>query len=76
MFINEKIWDFTDIIKTKNIDENSSIDDFKEFSIISSKIFELNQQRFRIKNWFNILSGCSIKEQKSYSKSYCSIFII
>ena len=75
MFINEKIWDFTDIIKTKNIDENSSIDDFKEFSIISSKIFELNQQRFRIKNWFNILSGCSIKEQKSYSKSYCSIII-
>ena len=68
IYVNEYIWNMTDIIK------NMSIVDEK-FSYISNKIFEFNQKRFRIKNWFNILSESNLKEQKSYSLSNCNILI-
>jgi hypothetical protein len=68
MYINEKIWDFTDIIKTLSI-ENT------EFAKISNYIFEYNQKRFRIKNWFNLVTTSSIKEQKSYATTHCRIIV-
>jgi hypothetical protein len=68
MYVNEKIWDMTDIIKNMQVDDN-------EFSTISNKIFEFNQKRFRIKNWFNLLTSSNIKEQKSYASSHCKILL-
>jgi hypothetical protein len=65
-YINEQIWDMTNEIKGKTPDDS-------QFSIISNKIFEYNQKRFRIKNWFNCDS--SLKEQKSYASTGCKIII-
>jgi hypothetical protein len=68
MYINEKIWDLTDTVKTMTIDN-------PDFSGISNDIFEYNQKRFRIKNWFNLSTTSNIKEQKSYASTYCKIRI-
>ena len=67
-YINEQIWDMTNEIKGKTPDDMT-------FSIISNKIFEYNQKRFRIKNWFNLLCNSSLKEQKSYALTGCKILI-
>ena len=68
LYVNEEIWDLTEIIKKIDIKNDN-------FSEISYKIFELNQKRFRIKNIFNLLYVSHIKEQKSYSEISCEIII-
>jgi len=68
MYVNEKIWDMTDIIKSIHIED-------PQFSHISNKIFEFNQKRFRIKNWFNLLTDSNLKEQKSYACTHCRIVV-
>lgn len=68
IYVNEKIWDMTDIIKTITIDD-------PQFAYLSNQIFEFNQKRFRVKNWYNLMSSSNLKEQKSYSQSSCNIFI-
>lgn len=70
MYVNEKIWDMTDSIKGLSIEK-----DILSFAQLSNQIFEFNQKRFRIKNWFNLITSSNIKEQKSYSASYCKICI-
>lgn len=68
MYVNEKIWDMTDTIKKLTVDDAN-------FAAISNQIFEFNQKRFRIKNWYNLTTISNIKEQKSYLSSSCKIFI-
>jgi len=70
MYVNEGIWTMTDVIKTLNWKDNPQI-----FSKLSNQIFEFNQKRFRIKNWFNLMINSNIKEQKSYSTSQFGIII-
>lgn len=65
MYVNEKIWDLTDIVKT-NPDN---------YSEISKQIFDYNQKRFRLKHWFNLITNSNIKEQKSYALTQCSIVV-
>jgi hypothetical protein len=67
-YVNESIWDMTNDIKNRTIHD-------PQFAIISNNIFEFNQKRFRIKNWFNILEMSVIKEQKSYASNHCKIVI-
>jgi len=67
-YVNEMIWVMTD--KIKEIDTKDPY-----FSLISNLIFEHNQKRFRLKNFFNILCDSSLKEQKSYSTNCCRIII-
>ena len=43
--------------------------------IVSNEIFEMNQKRFRIKNWFNIITDSTLKEQKSYNSTYFKLSI-
>ena len=46
-----------------------------KYANISNQIFEFNQKRFRIKNWFNLITSSHIKEQKSYLPLRCKIMI-
>jgi hypothetical protein len=65
-YVNECIWNMTNEVKGKtpeNID----------FASLANQIFEFNQKRFRIKNWFNMLSNSLVKEQKSYSNKVCKL---
>jgi len=68
MYINEKIWDMTDIVRSMDIYHS-------DFAKVSNDIFEYNQKRFRIKNWFNLSATSVIREQKSYASTYCKIMI-
>jgi hypothetical protein len=68
MYVNEKIWDMTDVIKSITIEHT-------QFAYLSNQIFEFNQKRFRVKNWYNLTTSSNIKEQKSYSLSNCMILI-
>jgi len=68
MFVNERIWDLTDNVKQMTYTH-------PDFAKISSDIFEYNQKRFRIKNWFNLHTSSEIKEQKSYASTHCRIVI-
>jgi len=68
VYVNEQIWDMTNIIK-------SITPDHRDFSSISHNIFEFNQKRFRLKNRFNLLSSSNIQEQKSYSLHSCKLLI-
>ena len=70
MYVNEEIWDMTDLIKGMILNENPHF-----FASISNKIFNFNQKRFRLKNLFNILVDSSLKEQKSYAATCCKIHI-
>jgi hypothetical protein len=68
MYVNEKIWDMTDIVKGMAIDN-------PDFAHLMNSIFEYNQKRFRIKNWFNLSTVSEIKEQKSYASTHCKIIV-
>lgn len=69
LFVNNEIWEMTDTIKTMNIYDNS-------YSLLAYKIFDYNQKRFRIKNFFNKLLDSTIQEQKSYENAICLINIL
>ena len=79
VFVNQRIWEMTDAIKT--ID--SSIAFFPgtaeknttAYASLAHDIFEYNQKRFRLKHFFNCLLDSSIKEQKSYNNTACFITI-
>jgi len=68
MYVNEKIWDMTDLVKSITVED-------PKFAHTSNQIFEFNQKRFRVKNWFNLINSSNIKEQKSYAVSHCKILI-
>ena len=61
-YINLLIWNETDEIKSMKELNNK----YAEKSFL---IFELNQQRFRIKSIINNLTNSNIKEQKSYTQN-------
>lgn len=61
--VNTQIWDLTDYIKKLSWEK-----DTHEFSKISHKIFEFNQQRFRLKDRFNKKMQSELQEQKSYAE--------
>lgn len=65
VYINQKIWDFTDEIKAL---ERSTEPNTAAYARISSNIFAFNQKRFRLKKYFNDLNNSTIKEQKSYAE--------
>lgn len=68
IYVNSEIWDMTNEIKLLRIDN-------EKYSIISKKIFDFNQKRFRIKNIFNLTHNSNIIEQKSYFNTYCKLII-
>jgi hypothetical protein len=64
--INKKIWDLTDQVKEVETNKEIRYQLFEE-------IFNLNEQRFRVKSKLNTITSSSIKEQKSYSTSVKNI---
>jgi hypothetical protein len=74
--INKLIWLDTDIIKGLNLDSTAESNNVFTFAETSNRIFENNQKRFRLKQYFNILRESNIKEQKSYGETKCYINIL
>ena len=66
--INERVWNLQDIIASTECKISN------EINILYNKVFDLNQQRFRVKNMINN-SENGIKEQKGYKlKAVCISF--
>ena len=68
IYVNTRIWELTD--EVKSFDWKT---DVARFSSISNTIFDLNQQRFRLKNRFNKLCSSNLEEQKGYAKTTLAI---
>jgi hypothetical protein len=68
IYINTEIWNMTNEIKLLDVKN-------EKYSIISKKIFDFNQKRFRAKNMFNSIFNSDIIEQKSYFTTYCELII-
>jgi hypothetical protein len=66
--INQRIWDTTDRVKQLTPDDTL-------FASLANDIFELNQKRFRIKNWYNLAYSSELKEQKGYGLRECHVWI-
>ena len=60
--INTQIWELTDRVKGLSWEKDTI-----EFANLSNAIFELNQQRFRLKDRFNKSLISDLQEQKSYA---------
>ena len=60
LYINEEIWDLTEVFCSARVN-------------VSLRIFELNQQRFRVKRLLNDLENSFVKEQKSTGSKHCVI---
>lgn len=80
--VNDKIWNLTEEIKRFDMSRVIFVDDgysdyseLKRFAKISNDIFEYNQKRFRMKRIFDLLFSSDIKEQKSYSNTFCNIIV-
>jgi FkbM family methyltransferase len=70
IYINEQIWLDTDKIKNTNIKNNINL-----FAELAHTIFENNQKRYRLKNYFNVMFSSNLKEHKSYVDTTCFINI-
>jgi FkbM family methyltransferase len=68
VYVNTRIWELTD--QVKSFDWRT---DISRFSHLSNTIFDLNQQRFRLKNRFNKLCSSNLEEQKGYAKTTLAI---
>ena len=68
--VNTSIWELTDTVKTVNPSE-----EYEKFALLSNKIFNLNQERFRLKDRFNKAYTSDIQEQKSYETSTLEIHV-
>jgi hypothetical protein len=66
MYVNTEIWDLTEQIKKLEPSDVS-------YAMLAHSIFELNQQRFRLKMGINCVTHASIQEQKSYAESSISL---
>lgn len=66
--VNKQIWHKTDEMKAFHL-----LDDPEGFARLSSDIFSLNDQRFRLKRIFN--TDSHVKEQKSYAEKTIHIFL-
>lgn len=67
-YINEKIWDLTDYIRTLSITDS-------QFTTVSSCIFKLNENRYRLKNIFNQITASHIQEQKNQKLKKCRVVV-
>jgi hypothetical protein len=61
LFVNKYIWDITNKIKMMEPSD-------PQYASTAATIFDLNQQRFRLKDIINTVTSATIKEQKSYAK--------
>ena len=62
--INFRLWDIEDEIRAKE-----EMKDFSDrFIELSRLIYQLNDERFRLKNEINIKTNSNFKEQKGYNK--------
>ena len=66
--VNKTIWDMMDILRDKQVDNNT-------YLTVCKDCIEYNDVRFRVKNKINNISKSILKEQKSYKINRLVIII-
>jgi len=62
MVTNERVWEYMDVVNATPTESRHTV----EFAQIADKVYDYNDQRFRIKRLINTLENSTLKEQKSY----------
>jgi len=66
LYTNLQIWELMDIVNTTETESRNTL----EFARLSAKVYDYNDQRFRIKRLINNISNSTLKEQKSYGSQH------
>jgi len=62
LYTNLQVWESMDKVNSIEMESRNTID----FAKLAAKVYDYNDQRFRIKRLINTISNSSLKEQKSY----------
>jgi hypothetical protein len=66
LYSNLQVWDSMDKVNSIEMDSRNTL----EFAKIAAKVYDYNDQRFRIKRLINTMSNSALKEQKSYGSQH------
>jgi hypothetical protein len=66
LYTNLQVWESMDKVNSIEMDSRNTIG----FAKLAAKVYDYNDQRFRIKRLINTISNSALKEQKSYGSHH------
>jgi hypothetical protein len=66
LYTNLQVWESMDKVNSIEMESRNTID----FAKLAAKVYDYNDQRFRIKRLINTMSSSPLKEQKSYGSHH------
>jgi hypothetical protein len=66
LYTNLQVWESMDKVNSIEMDSRNTIG----FAKLAAKVYDYNDQRFRIKRLINTISNSALKEQKSYDSHH------
>jgi|LakMenEpi03Aug12_release.lakeMendotaPanAssembly.Ray.scaffolds.fasta_scaffold237533_2 hypothetical protein len=71
LYTNLQVWDSMDKVNATDPTARNTVD----FADLAAKVYEYNDQRFRIKRLLNTMSCSALKEQKSYGAKHVTLSV-
>lgn len=71
MYTNLQVWNLMDVVNITEMENRNTV----EFAKLAAKVYDYNDQRFRIKRLLNTMSNSALKEQKSYGSRHVVITV-
>ena len=71
LYTNLQVWNSMDKVNATEMTARNTV----EFAELAAKVYDYNDQRFRIKRLLNTLSDSALKEQKSYGAKHVTVLV-
>jgi hypothetical protein len=71
LYTNLQVWNSMDKVNATEMDNRNTL----EFACLAAKVYDYNDQRFRIKRLLNTMSNSALKEQKSYGSRHVLVTV-
>jgi hypothetical protein len=71
LYTNLQVWESMDKVNSIEMESRNTID----FAKLAAKVYDYNDQRFRIKRLINTISNSALKEQKSYGSKHVIVTV-
>jgi len=71
LYTNLQVWNSMDKVNATEMENRNTI----EFAKLAAKVYDYNDQRFRIKRLINTMSNSALKEQKSYGSKHVIVTV-
>ena len=71
LYTNLQVWNSMDKVNATEMDSRNTV----EFAELAAKVYDYNDQRFRIKRLINTMSNSALKEQKSYGSKHVVVTV-